>query len=81
MSWRHLTYLSAQVAPRVDLRLAKDLPAVKAETAMPAQHDHRVRRLRDADYAFPLFLEEAAHVLLPGFPTDWVSHYLISDWH
>jgi hypothetical protein len=56
MSWRYLTYLSAQVAPRVDLRLAKDLPAVKAETAMPAQHDYRIRLLRDTDYAFPLFL-------------------------
>jgi hypothetical protein len=48
---------------------------------MPAQHDYRVRRLRDTDNAFPLFLEEAAHVLLAGFPTDRVSPYLICDWH
>jgi hypothetical protein len=77
----HYTYLSAQVAPRVDLRLAEDLPAVKAEPAMPAQHDNRVRRLRDADNAFLQFRDETCHFLLWGMPTDRVSHDLICERH
>ena len=76
-----VTYLSAQVAPRVDLRLAEDLPAVEAEATMPAQHDNRIRRLCDTDYAFPIPLDEAARILLSGISTDRVSQNLISERH